>query len=165
MTALLVAAGRAARLPARGTAVGAMALLAFYGYAAGLAPSVLRATLAGIIFLAARAVDHRGTAVNALAIAATCALVIAPLTILDAGFVLSFGATLGIVVMASRFVPPMPRERGAGRLRTWRRRLAMPPPRCAPRLSAPRLRSRQWARACSAASASRDCCSISPRSH
>ena len=123
LTALLVAAGRAARLPARGTAAAAIAVLAFYGYAAGLAPSVLRATLAGVVYLAARALDHRGTAVNALAIAATCAAVIAPLTILDAGFVLSFGATLGIVTMASRFVPIMRREREAGRLRTWRRRL------------------------------------------
>jgi predicted membrane metal-binding protein len=38
----------------------AIALLAFYGYAAGLAPSVLRATIAGMVYLAARAADHRG---------------------------------------------------------------------------------------------------------
>ena len=73
LTALLVAAGRAARLPGRATAAASIALLAFYGYAAGLAPSVLRATLAGMVYLAARALDHRGTALNALAVAGACA--------------------------------------------------------------------------------------------
>jgi competence protein ComEC len=43
LTALLVGAGRAARLPLRAAAAASMGLLAFYGYAAGLAPSVLRA--------------------------------------------------------------------------------------------------------------------------
>jgi len=47
LTALLVGIGRTARLPGRATAVASIGLLAFYGYAAGLAPSVLRATLAG----------------------------------------------------------------------------------------------------------------------
>ena len=124
LTALLVAAGRAARMPGRGTAAASIALLAFYGYAAGLAPSVLRATLAGMVYLAARAVDHRGTALNALAVAGACAAVTAPLTVLDAGFVLSFGATLAIVTTASRIAPAVPRERGAGRARAWVRRLA-----------------------------------------
>jgi competence protein ComEC len=123
LTALLVGAGRAARLPARATAAGSIALLAFYGYAAGLAPSVLRATLAGMVYLAARALDHRGTALNALAVAAACAAATGPLTVLDAGFVLSFGATLGIVTTASRLMPPWPRERGAGWTRRWIRRL------------------------------------------
>jgi competence protein ComEC len=123
LTALLVAAGRAARLPARGTAAGSIALLAFYGYAAGLAPSVLRATLAGMVYLAARASDHRGTALNALAVAGACAAVAAPLTVLDPGFVLSFGATFAIVTAAARVMPPLAREREAGPIRVWRRRL------------------------------------------
>ena len=123
LTALLVGAGRAVRLPARGTAAGSIALLAFYGYAAGLAPSVLRATLAGMVYLAARAVDHRGVALNALAVAGACAAVAAPLTVLDPGFVLSFGATLGIVTTAARVMPALPREREAGRVGLWRRRM------------------------------------------
>jgi competence protein ComEC len=123
LTALLVAVGRAGRLPARAMAAASIALLAFYGYAAGLAPSVLRATLAGMVYLAARALDHRGTAINALAVAGACAAVTAPLTVLDAGFILSFGATLAIVSAASRLVPALPRERGAGRVRVAARRL------------------------------------------
>lgn len=123
LTALLVGLGRAARLPARGTAAGSIALLAFYGYAAGLAPSVLRATLAGMVYLAARAVDHRGTALNALAVAGACTAVAAPLTVLDPGFVLSFGATLAIVTTAARVMPVLPRERRAGLVRVWGRRV------------------------------------------
>jgi competence protein ComEC len=121
LTALLVGAGRAARLPGRATAAASIALLAFYGYAAGLAPSVLRATLAGMIYLAARALDHRGKALNALAVAGACAAVSAPLTVLDAGFVLSFGATVAIVTAASRLTPARTRERGAGRFRAMAR--------------------------------------------
>jgi competence protein ComEC len=123
LTALLVGLGRAARLPARGTAVGSIVLLAFYGYAAGLAPSVLRATLAGMVYLAARAVDHRGTALNALAVAGAVAAVATPLTVLDPGFVLSFGATLAIVTTAARVMPIRRRERGAGAVRLWGRRV------------------------------------------
>ena len=118
LTALLVTLGRTARLPGRATAAGSIALLAFYGYAAGLAPSVLRATLAGMVYLAARAVDHRGTALNALAVAAAFAATTAPLTVLDAGFVLSFGATAAIVVAASRMAPMTPHDRDASALRT-----------------------------------------------
>src|SRR5262249_58271406 len=70
LTAMLIALGRFIRLPARGTAAASIGILAFYGYAAGLAPSVLRATLAGVIYLAARLLDPRGTAPNALAVAA-----------------------------------------------------------------------------------------------
>src|SRR5260221_1592791 len=76
-----------------------------------------------MIYLAARAVDHRGTALNALAVAGACAAVTAPLTVLDAGFILSFGATVAIVTGASRVMPVFPRERGAGRWRVWTRYL------------------------------------------
>lgn len=114
LTGLLVLAGRAARLPARHTACGAILVLAFYGYAAGLAPSVLRATLAGIVYLAGRASDHRGGALNAVGVAAAIAAVAAPLTLLDPAFVLSFGATLAIVIGATRFAPARVRDRRAG---------------------------------------------------
>ena len=106
LTALLVAFGRAARLPTRSTALASAAVLAFYGYAAGLAPSVMRATVAGMIYLAARAADHRGAALNALGVAAAFACVEAPLSVLDPGFVLSFGATFAIIVAVQRVAPP-----------------------------------------------------------
>ena len=125
LTALLVLLGRAARLPSRATALASIAILAFYGYAAGLAPSVLRATLAGVVYLAGRASDHRGSALNAVGVAAAIAAVAAPLTILDPGFVLSFGATLAIVVGAARFTGRRARDRKGSRLRRWTGELAV----------------------------------------
>jgi competence protein ComEC len=117
LTALLVALGRAARLPRRPTALVSIGVLAFYGYAAGLAPSVMRATVAGMIYLAARAADHRGAALNAIGVAAAFAAATAPLSLLDPGFVLSFGATFAIVAAVRRFAPPPTKrsERPRGR--------------------------------------------------
>ena len=116
LTALLLLLGRAARLPARATAAASIVLLAFYGYAAGLAPSVLRATLAGVVYLAGRARPiTAGAALNAVGVAAAAAAIAAPLTLLDPAFVLSFGATLAIVIAATRFAPADPPDRRAGR--------------------------------------------------
>ena len=124
LTALLVLLGRAARLPSRATAIASIGLLAFYGYAAGLAPSVLRATLVGAVFLAGRASDLRGTALNAVGVAAAIAAVSAPLTLLDPGFVLSFGATLAILLAATRLAGTRPRDHGVARHRIWIARVA-----------------------------------------
>jgi competence protein ComEC len=123
LTALLIAIGRVLRLPPRGTAAASIALLGFYGYLAGLAPSVLRATVAGTVYLAARAVDHRGPAMNALAVAAAYAAVTAPLTVLDPGFILSFGATVAIVAGASRLAPAPAHDRDASAAHQFARRL------------------------------------------
>jgi competence protein ComEC len=121
LTALLVALGRVARLPPRTTSAVSIGVLAFYGYAAGLAPSVLRATLAGIVYLTARVIDHRGSAMNALGVAAACAAVSTPLSVLDPGFVLSFGATLAIIVGAARIALRPGRHREDSRLQALRR--------------------------------------------
>jgi competence protein ComEC len=118
LTSLLVVIGRSLRLSPRQAAAGAIVFLAFYGYAAGLAASVLRATLAGIIYLAARLLDHRGPALNALAVAAAIAAASAPLSILDPGFVLSYGATAAIVVAVTHVTPRRRRIRGEPQ---WRR--------------------------------------------
>ena len=134
LTALIVVLARSARLPPRSTAAGSIALLAFYGYAAGLAPSVLRATVAGMIYMAARAVDQRGAALNAVAVAATVACVTSPLSVLDPGFVLSFGATFAIVIAVQRVLSqPGARET---RPRTGAARLARAVMRAAAALGA-----------------------------
>jgi competence protein ComEC len=46
--------------------------------------------------------DHRGPPLNALAVAAVAGLATSPLAAFDGGFILSFGATLGILVGVSR---------------------------------------------------------------
>jgi competence protein ComEC len=125
LTAVLVLTGRLARLSARTTYAASILLLTFYGYTAGLAPSVLRATLAAVVYLTARLIDHRGSAINALAVAAGCAAAFTPLSVLDPGFVLSFAATFAIVAAASRASPRIERQPAQARLhRTARAALA-----------------------------------------
>lgn len=91
----------------RGAAVVTALLLVAYGFVAAAAPSVTRAVTVAVIFLTARALDHRGPAINALAVAAIAAVAVRPVVVLDAGFILSFGATLGILL-------------GTPLLHTWR---------------------------------------------
>ncbi len=125
LTAMLVVMGRVARLPVRTTYAASIVLLTFYGYTAGLAPSVLRATLASGIYLFARVIDHRGPAMNALAVAAGTAAASTPLSVLDPGFVLSFGATFAIVGAASRLIAPVRTERAETRARAVARVVAL----------------------------------------
>ena len=47
--------------------------------------------------------DHRSAPLNTVALSATCLLAVSPLLALDAGFLLTFGATLGILLG----VPPI----------------------------------------------------------
>src|SRR5256885_83638 len=67
LIAVLLAVTRAVRVPRRGAMALTLVLVAFYGYVAGLTPSVARATLAGVIYLAARLFDHRGPALHRVA--------------------------------------------------------------------------------------------------
>lgn len=100
LTALLMAVLRAARVPPRAGAAVAIVVLIFYGTVAAGGASVSRAITAAVVYLAGRLLDHRGPALNALAIAAVAALAISPRAAADAGFLLSFGATLGILIGA-----------------------------------------------------------------
>ena len=72
--------------------------LVAYASVVGGEPSVARATLAAVVFLAARAADHRTSALNTLGWTAVCLVAVTPLSIVEPGFWLTFGATLGILV-------------------------------------------------------------------
>jgi len=116
----------ACRLVLMRTDVAAMvtaALLIFYGSVAAGAPSVARAVTVAVIALAGRAMDHRGPALNVLAATAALAVAGAPVVVFDPGFILSFGATLGILLgvplMVSTGAPP----HGGSALRGAARRL------------------------------------------
>src|SRR5262249_60053551 len=50
LTAMLIALGRFARLPVRATAAASIVVLLFYGYTAGLPPSVLPAAVPGVVY-------------------------------------------------------------------------------------------------------------------
>src|SRR5262249_54443205 len=100
----------------RAAAASAMALLVFYGDVTGFPASVARAISAAVIYLGARLIDHRGPPLNALAVAATGALAVSPAAAADPGFLLSFGATLGILLGAPALLaslPGVPRAAGA----------------------------------------------------
>lgn len=104
---LLLLLSRWARLPPVAATLATMAGLAGYAYVVGGGASVMRATLMALVYLAARLLDHRSGPANAVAATMAILLCASPLAIFDAGFALTFGATIGIVVgvpIAMRFV-------------------------------------------------------------
>jgi competence protein ComEC len=117
LTGLLLLLMRLARLPPRLASSLTIVALLFYGQLTGAPPSVARAITAAVVYLAARLFDHRGPALNALAIAAGAAIAAHPFSPLDPGFILSFGATLGILLGVPRLVRPPERLAGTSRLR------------------------------------------------
>jgi competence protein ComEC len=114
VTMMLMMLGRALFLPASWAAAATIAALLFYAVITGPTPSVERAVTAAVVFLAARLIDHRGAPLNALAVAALWCVARAPVAILDPGFILSFGATLAILVGAPVLEPAWPRSRTTG---------------------------------------------------
>ena len=117
-TALLLALARVFRVPYRTAAALTIVLLLFYGELAGGSASVSRAITAAVIFLAALILDHRGASLNVLATASVLAVLVHPPAVGDAGFLLSFGATAGIVLGVPLLVRWRPEHDGpfVGRL-------------------------------------------------
>jgi competence protein ComEC len=83
----------------RGRHAAAAAIILLFGYALIVTsgPSVWRATLMAVLYFAARTIDHRAGAWQTLAIAAALMIVARPLDVRDAGFILTFGATLALL--------------------------------------------------------------------
>ncbi len=103
LTVILLVGARVLRVPRRAAAGLAIAALLFYAQVTGAPASVARAVAAAVVYLAGRLLEHRGPPLNALAVAAILATGVSPLSVADPGFLLSFGATLGILVLAPRF--------------------------------------------------------------
>ncbi|MBR4110966.1 MAG: DNA internalization-related competence protein ComEC/Rec2 [Clostridia bacterium] len=68
----------------------------------GCSPSVVRATIMGVIIIIAEILSKKSNVYASLSITALIMLLYNPLTIYDIGFVLSFGGTLGIVLFYER---------------------------------------------------------------
>jgi competence protein ComEC len=83
--------------------------LVFYAELVGGDVPVARAAAMAIVVLAGRALDMKADVVNLLALAALLLIAHRPSAVSDAGFQLSFAATLGIVVLASRLIQRWPR--------------------------------------------------------
>ena len=98
LAVLVVTLLRLVAASTRISAAVAILVLLFYGEVAGGAASVGRAITVAVIFLAGRLFDHRGPPVNVLASAAVLGVARSPAAVLDPGFILSFGATLAILL-------------------------------------------------------------------
>ena len=81
-------------------AVLAALLLAAHAWVIGGGPSVVRATLMAVIYLCLRAVDQRTAPVRAVVLGAGVMVVADPLALTDAGFWLTFGATVALLALA-----------------------------------------------------------------
>jgi competence protein ComEC len=102
LTMLLVAMLRRMRMPPRTAAAATILALIFYGQITGPAPSIDRAIGAAVLYLCGRLLELRGAPLNIIAVAAVVGLAGWPAVVLDPGFILSFGATLGILVGVPR---------------------------------------------------------------
>ena len=104
LAAVMLLTLRLVGVPYRPSLLIAIGLLVAYGAAVGPEASVARATFAAVIVLAALASDHRAGPLNTVALVGACLVAFAPLSIVDPGFLLTFGATLGILVGLRRLL-------------------------------------------------------------
>lgn len=74
-----------------------ISIIAFYAILAGLEPSIIRASIMGIIVFTAALLGRQSTAFVALYFAGFTMLMIEPSLVLDTGFQLSFLATFGLI--------------------------------------------------------------------
>ena len=74
-------------------------LVWFYALLAGLAPSILRATIMLSFVVVGNIINRKGILLNSLAASALILLCINPTNLFDIGFMLSYVAVIGIVVL------------------------------------------------------------------
>ena len=100
LAGLLMAACRFAGCLGRGAMLTAIGVLIAHAALVEGGASVDRATLMAIVYFGARAFDLRSPPLNALWTVAAVLVAADPLSIADPAFVLTFGATLGILAVA-----------------------------------------------------------------
>jgi len=106
LAALLFIAQRL-RLSLKAALFIAIPVLLFYAVMTGLTPSVLRAAVMAVFFLAAHHLGRDRDWPTTLAAAALVILLVNPLTLFDAGFQLSFAATWGILYITPMLSRPL----------------------------------------------------------
>jgi competence protein ComEC len=94
------------RVPIRGRAAVCLMVVTGYAALAGGGASVVRAAVMADVFFLAALLDREADLLNALAIAALGLTVWNPPVVQDVGFLLTFAATLGIVVVVERLLTP-----------------------------------------------------------
>src|SRR5262249_49535719 len=91
------------RSPRAGVLV-CITVIAAYGVVVGGEASVSRAVVAAGVYLVVSLFGLRPSALNVLSLVALALVVAEPLIVIDVGAWLSFGATLGIVLLAARLL-------------------------------------------------------------
>ena len=76
-----------------------LALIWFYALIAGLSPSILRASLMISFVIVGEMINRKGFIINSLAASAFILLCVNPNNLFEIGFLLSYAAVLGIVVL------------------------------------------------------------------
>jgi competence protein ComEC len=102
LAALIVGALLLCGIAGRVAAWITLLLLVGYAQIVTAGPSVWRATVMAVLYLAARSLDHRSPPWQAMAMAAAVVVCIRPLDVRDAGFLLTFGATAALIHVARR---------------------------------------------------------------
>ena len=108
LTGFLIVFLRLCRAGPRASAVVVMLMLSAYALVVEGGSSVGRATLMAVIYFAASFSDHRTLPLNVAAVTAAVLVCVQPLQVVDAGFALTFGATLGILAGMSKAADMMP---------------------------------------------------------
>ena len=103
LAGLLIATFRVAGWLGRSAMLSSIALLLLYARLVGGGASVDRATMMAVVYCAGRAFDQRSPPLNALALVAGALVAIDPLSVADPAFILTFGATLAILVAVPTF--------------------------------------------------------------
>ncbi|OBA52749.1 ComEC/Rec2 family competence protein [Corynebacterium sp. EPI-003-04-2554_SCH2473622] len=111
IVAAAVILARVARCGPVGQSIAALAVLAFYASVVGPAPSVLRASITGLVGVAAIVNSSRMPPIHALSIAVITLLLIDSDLAVTFGFALSVAATAGIIALVPLLYRPLARIR------------------------------------------------------
>jgi competence protein ComEC len=103
VTAVVLIALRMVRIPRRWCGLAAIPLLILYVFATGARPGAVRALVMACAWLVAWMLVRPADSLNTLAAAALVLLVWNPMQLFEGGFVLSFMAVFGLLVLSSRF--------------------------------------------------------------
>ncbi len=103
LTALVFGASTLARVPPRVGALMTTVAIGAYGFVASGSASVTRATVVALIYMTARALDLRAAGFAVLWSAMCLLLLWSPLALFDPGFLLTSGATIGILLSGFLF--------------------------------------------------------------
>lgn len=109
VVAAAVILARVARCGPVGQSIAALAVLAFYASVVGPAPSVLRASITGLVGVAAIVNSSRMPPIHALSIAVITLLLIDSDLAVTFGFALSVAATAGIIALVPLLYRPLAR--------------------------------------------------------